>query len=332
VYVVDAAVTIRDNHVFGNADTGIYVLRSSVTVVGNHVYSNTQSGIELNTSTAAISGNSVTSNTYGGMRVSFSDAVLTGNVVSNNTYGEGGGLFVEESVTTLTGNTIISNTSFTGGGGLNVGGGETTLTGNTIVGNTGFSGGGIALYYGVVTLTNNIVADNDASNTGSGVYVATSSPRLVHNTIARNTGGDGTGIYLGNVEMEGPSSAVLTNTILVSHTVGIYVASGSTADMEATLWGSGEWANETDWGGEGTIITGTLANNHWGEPAFVDLDNGDYHIGEASVAIDKGVSAGVSTDIDGEPRFGIPDLGADEYWPPGGPKRVYLPLVLRQYP
>jgi hypothetical protein len=36
------------------------------------------------------------------------------------------------------------------------------------------------------------------------------------------------------------------NTILAGHTVGIYVGSGSTVSLEATLWGSGVWANDTD--------------------------------------------------------------------------------------
>jgi hypothetical protein len=39
----------------------------------------------------------------------------------------------------------------------------------------------------------------------------------------------------------------------------------------------------------------------------------------------------VSTDIDGEPRLGVPDLGADEHWAPGALKRVYLPVNLRSY-
>jgi uncharacterized repeat protein (TIGR01451 family) len=46
----------------------------------------------------------------------------------------------------------------------------------------------------------------------------------------------------------------------------------------------------------------------------VDPDNGDYHIGPGSAAIDAGVDAGVTTDIDGQARpSGLgPDLGADE--------------------
>ncbi len=91
--------------------------------------------------------------------------------------------------------------------------------------------------------------------------------------------------------------------------------------LEGTLWG-----NDTDWGGAGTIIIGTV--NVWGDPAFVDPDAGDYHLGPGSAAIDAGVNAGVTTDIDGNPRphGGGFDLGADEYWPvaPGAPARISL--------
>ena len=55
--------------------------------------------------------------------------------------------------------------------------------------------------------------------------------------------------------------------------------------------------------------------NLWADPAFVDPDNGDYRIGAGSAAIDAGVDAGVTTDIDGETRpFGAGyDIGADEW-------------------
>jgi uncharacterized repeat protein (TIGR01451 family) len=105
---------------------------------------------------------------------------------------------------------------------------------------------------------------------------------------------------------------LLTNTILVSHTAGITLTAGNTATLEGTLWGTGVWANDIDWGGEGAISTGTV--NLWGDPAFVSPTNGDYHIGLGSAAIDAGVGTGVDHDIDGDPRplgSGY-DLGADE--------------------
>jgi hypothetical protein len=110
------------------------------------------------------------------------------------------------------------------------------------------------------------------------------------------------------------TSLAFTNTIIAGHhSVGITVTTGSTATLEATLWGSSAWANGEDWGGGGTIVTGTI--NVWGDPAFVNPDGGDYHIGPGSAAIDVGVDAGVETDIDGEPRpTGTGhDIGADEF-------------------
>jgi len=155
----------------------------------------------------------------------------------------------------------------------------------------------------------------------SGLAIGASSPRLLHNTIVRNTGGDGRGVYLSS------GTLAMTNTIIVSHTVGIYVEPGSTATLESTLWGSGAWANGTDWAGTGTIST---TNDLWGNPDFVDPDAGDYHIGPDSDAIDQGVDAGVKNDIDFLPRpYQAPDIGADEYWPPGALKFIHLPMVIR---
>ena len=152
---------------------------------------------------------------------------------------------------------------------------------------------------------------------GSGLYVWRSSPRLLHNTIARNSGGDGSGIYVTEHPSYGFYSTVaLTNTILVSHSVGITVTAGNTATLEATLWNG----NALDWGGTGTV---NHTNDHSGAPAFA---SDGYHLTPGSAAIDQGVNVGVMTDIDGDARpIGpLPDLGADE-----GKYRIYLQLVMR---
>jgi hypothetical protein len=165
------------------------------------------------------------------------------------------------------------------------------------------------------TITNNVIVDNQSTYDWTqypAVTIDDSVGHLLHNTIARNSGAYG---------------------ILVSHTVGISVTAGCTANLDATLWGSGPWANGVDWGGSGDIFTGTL--NVWGDPAFVAPDSGDYHIGSRSAAIDRGVDAGVSDDVDGDSRpldgdsDGIDafDIGADEavWW------RTYLPLALKNH-
>ncbi len=133
---------------------------------------------------------------------------------------------------------------------------------------------------------------------------------MENNTFAQNYGGDGSGLYAIS------STLHLTNTILVSHTVGVIVDENSLVDMESTLWGSGVWANQLDWAGDGTVITGT--HNFWDEPGFLDPTGLDYHITDTSAAIDRGVNDGLDADIDFQPRPNpasqLIDLGADEYW------------------
>jgi len=147
-----------------------------------------------------------------------------------------------------------------------------------------------------------VVADNQAMTWGSGICVEGCSPRLLHTTIARNSGGDGRGVYVTNVGSN-YSTVALTNTILVSHSVGINVTAGNTATLESTLW----HGNTTPW--SGNVIRN---NDYTGDPRF-DADG--YRLMEGSAAIDKGVDAGVTVDIDGETRpFGTGyDLGADEF-------------------
>ncbi len=152
---------------------------------------------------------------------------------------------------------------------------------------------------------------------------------LVHTTLARNgstlltrgaDGGDGSGIHVTGLEWNEtyyPSAVVMTNTILVSHTVGITVTAGNTATLNTTLW----HANGTDY--EGNVIH---TNDRSGDPAF---DTDGYHLTSSSAAIDAGVDAGVTTDIDGDTRpWGEGhDIGADEFrqW------YVYLPLVMKNH-
>ena len=81
--------------------------------------------------------------------------------------------------------------------------------------------------------------------------------------------------------------------------------------------------NTTDWGGAGTI---NHSNDHNGDPALINPAIGDYHIGATSAAIDRGVDAGVTTDIDGDvrPLAAGYDIGADE-WDPSKPTPTATP-------
>lgn len=311
---------------------GLMLWSGAYTVAETLVVSNTSlegAGLAV-WGTIVLSGNTIARNAAtsfgGGVYLLEADALLTSNLIASNTVrsSRGGGLLLEESTVSSTGNIVVSNTVGRPLGGLVFGGGMSlwdssgTFNGDTIAYNTCYGLGGAAyMYRSPATMTNMLIHDNFAGDAGSGVYVhqVYGQPlQLVHSTIARNAGGDGSGVLLSDAFFPAYSSVYLTNTILVSHTVGITVAAGSTATLEATLWGAGAWANEADWGGPGTILTGTPTRNHWEQPSFVAPDAGNYHLRSDSAAVDRGVDAGVTTDVDGDPRptGAAPDLGADE--------------------
>jgi hypothetical protein len=265
--------------------------------------------------------------TGGGLYIS-SDATLTSNRIFGNSATEGGGLSIVERGPVLSGNTIAGNIALTGGG-FSLVMDTSTLDGNYILSNTaGLAGGGLFIAdRSDARLLNSIIASNTAEMSGSGLYILDAAPQLLHSTIARNRGGDGSGVV---VTQEFLSSRVtMTNTILVSHTLGISVTEGNTVSLQATLWGAGSWANDADWDGGGTILVG--ARNLWENPAFVAPEAGDYHLRADSAAIDAGLEAGVETDIDGDSRPDrcFPDLGADEHVTGLDCIRIYLPFVLR---
>ena len=327
-----SAAVLTRNTVYNNTSSGpgggVYLYQShSATLEHNDVFSNTAAnyggGVYLYQShNARLEGNDVFSNTAddgGGIYINQSlTATLMGNRVYSNTANQsGGGVFIGDfqgsDNATLTGNQISGNTAIGGGGGgvYLYGSGNPTLAGNEVYHNTaGSHGGGLYLTTSPsATLSNNWVIGNrlTGSGNGAGVYVANRAVRFLHTTLARNNGGGGQGIYLLN------DTSWLTNTILVSHTVGIQVNSSAGVTLTATLWGIGEWANITDTLGS-SVFTGTA--NVRGNPAFVDADSGDYHLGAGSAAIDQGVNTDLTTDIDGDPRaIGLPDLGADEAVP-----------------
>jgi fibronectin-binding autotransporter adhesin len=346
VHIITASATISNCWVFSNTSPtenfggggGVYVKDSGTVLLENNTIASNNSttiggGLFLDNSDATLINNHILSNSAdigGGVFLDSSDAVLIGNTISSNSAisytvaNYGGGLYIRFSNATLINNTISSNVAKWGGG-LYLYESNATIRGNTITTNRADNrGGGLILFYGNPILENNFIVDNIAAGRGDGILIEASSPHLIHNTIAGSddsSGGDG--VYISS----SPSSnAVFTNTILVNHSVGIEVSEGTTATLTGTLWGSGVWTNDMDWSGDGTIITGTV--NIWGDPSFVAPNTGDYHIEYTSAAIDAGVNAGITTDIDGEPRpfrDGY-DIGADEFT---GviPIPIYLPLV-----
>ena len=339
IFVGEGTVTLCENAITANsADTyggGLYIHSSTATLSDNTIASNSSSdeggGLYLAHCVATLSGNILASNealrtSGGGLAVRSSEVALHGNSIRDNvTEGSGGGISLIFGTATLSSNRLISNTAYHGGGGLYLGSSAAMLSGNTLSGNTAYmQGGALYLANSQAAMTNDLLVDNRVAletEGGPGVHAEGSRCELVHATIARNMGGDGSAIHAGQPR----STVALTNTILVSHTVGVTVSFDSIVEMNATLWGEGAWANHRDTGGTGAILTGT--HNYWGAPLFSDYERGDYHIASGSAAHDVGVDAGVSIDIDGEPRpvGPAPDLGADEI-----AYRLLLPALMNR--
>ena len=313
---------------FGTHDGGgVYIITATATLNNNWVFSNTTrywgGGLALWESDATLSGNIISGNKAkeeggGGLFLVFSAATISGNIITaNTTTGYGGGLYLGGSPAVLSGNIVTANAAGRGGGLYVDYYSYATLSGNTVISNTADLGGGLYLLASDPTLINNAVANNQANDRGSGLYIEISTPRLLHTTIARNTGGDGSGVYVTDDGLL-YSTVALTNTILVSHTVGITVTGGNTVTVNGVLWyGTPITVSQA------ATATVTVQNQREGNPAFA-ADG--YHLTGASAAINQGVNAGVATDIDGQTRDAIPDLGADEHY------KIYLPLIMRQYP
>jgi len=319
---------------------GIYAESDGfVTIISNHILSNTAG---INTHLADGGGLFVTgpgkvrSNIFeenvacqgggcrgrgGGIYVGWTDdglEVVGNGFLNNQAAWEGGGLDLVWSAVRAAENVVHGNRAAWGAGIYSHYDKGSVIEANTVISNTAsVGGGGIEIYITPSdtrpSVINNVIARNRAPGSGGGFYAWSdwniSSVTFAHNTLVDN----GEGVVIGR-----NMTVTLTNNIVVSHSVGV-----TTTDSSATVLADHNlfWNNGDDG------IRGT--NPVDGDPRFVDPAGDDYHIAEGSAAIDAGVDAGVTMDIDGDPRpIGAGyDIGADEYL-----ARIYLPLALKNYP
>ncbi len=321
-----------------DAGSGIYVITASLTLSASVVSNNNPAhpphaggGMFVSHGRSTLISDTFQSNiafsSGGGLYAEYASSIISNSLFFSNsvTGGDGGGIFGVQSSygSSINYSSIISN-SASRGGGVYLYDDDTPLTGNLIMSNTAsYQGGGIWMIGagGYDYLTNNVVANNvnTTADGGGGAYFESSHLILTHNTFARNKGG-GAGIYITNASIPAfPSAATMVNSIVFSHTVGITLthATTNTASLDGILW----FNNGINYGGPGVF---TVTHSYAGSPAFA---TDGYHLTVVSAAIDRGVDAGITTDIDGaaRPMGTAPDLGADEF----PSQLLYLPLILK---
>lgn len=117
----------------------------------------------------------------------------------------------------------------------------------------------------------------------------------------------------------------ITNTVIVSHVLALYVVSGTVRENHNLYFGNTSNFLILD---GGALIEG--GGSQIGDPDFVDADGDDYHLGPSSAALNLGVNTGITTDFEGDPRpfMGGFDAGFDERFLIFD-ERLFVPLIRR---
>ena len=322
-YIKLSNANLTENIITANATAqgnggGVYVKLSGAQFTKNTVNDNNATlaggGVYLDESGASLQEDSVQSNharNGGGVYLFRSNTAHFSKVTISNNRADlnGGGIYLNLSNIPLEDHVIEDNAAGLAGGGLYLEESLVSLNRNIVRGNqAGERGGGVAVTKrSHATMGSNAIVDNQAGTTGSGVYVSGSQPTLIHTTLARNTGGDGTGIAAES--QEGAASTVkLINTILANQTLAVRAAADNTISLTATLWDG----NQLNWKLDaGKVLTGSAKLNFFGSARF-QADG--IHLQKDSKAVSVGVVTDVSRDVDGDgrPQGNGPELGADE--------------------
>jgi hypothetical protein len=279
----------------------------------------------------------------GGMYIYRGSLTLTDVTFRGNRAVSGGGMYSNWSSPKLTNVTFIDNMAIYYGGGIyNVDGSSPTLTNCAFEGNKADSGGGIYYETSSPVLTNVTFILNTAGDRGGGMYNVVSSPMLTNVTFSGNKASYGGGM------LNFDSSPAITNTILWGNSAEVdgpqilnyFISSPSVSFSD--IQGGCVSINGNDCSGGGNINADPLFLRNPSSGKF-DFDAGDLRLRPNSPAIDAGdntaVPTGVTTDLDGNPRFtdilGVPDSGKGT--PPivdmGAYEAMYrslfLPLITR---
>lgn len=154
--------------------------------------------------------------------------------------------------------------------------------------------------------------DINGENAGILIWSDASSVNIVNNIIYKNGfAADNKGL---GIRSHGSNVLIANNTITGNYSgaangVGaIYIGSGSATVRNNILWDN--HGTELVHGGGSITESNNLINTN---PLFLNASGDDYHLTSGSPAINHGTDVGVTTDLDGNARVGLPDAGAYEF-------------------
>jgi len=261
--------------------------------------------------------------------------ITAGNANGSYPHSCAGGLFNDSGSPTVTNCTFSGNSAGDRGGGMYNVKSSPTVTNCTFSGNSASSGGGMHNYNNSSpTVTNCTFSGNSVVYSGGGMYNDKSSPTVTNCTFSENSTQFSGGGGMFNYKSTNPT---LTNCIFWGDTAPIapeirnYQSSPTVTYSDiAGSGGSSSWDLSLGTDGGGNIDA---------NPLFADAD---LRLSVGSPCIDAGdntaVPGGVTTDLDGNPRFvddpdttdtgnGTPpivDMGAYEYQPTPPPSIIYV--------
>ena len=221
-----------------------------------------------------------------GADISFSSPTIVGNIFDSNKQGSGG-----------IGAGIMSN-----GSSPRI---EQNIFRNNICDDQWLSGVVSLINGSSPRIVNNIFENNPCRAINTALPVG-ARPEVINNTIIRNK----TGIRVSR--QADASTQVYLNNLIVENEIGLEVNFGSEVD-NPTWKNNLVFHNDVDY--DGISSQAGLNGNIAGDPMFVDIAGGDYHLSISSPCINAGSSVGApDTDFEGNLRpqgYGY-DIGAYE--------------------
>jgi PKD repeat protein len=250
-----------------------------------------------------LSGDSCPASCGGGLHLrGGASPLIVDSIVRNNIAYRGGGVYADAASDLQLRNVqILTNVAGNNGGGV-FANRALTLSQVTLINNTAANGGGIYhIGNGPGYLVNVLAARNTATTDGAGFTLNSSGAvKIIHATVAGVGLNPQTAIEVRN------GAVSVTNSIITSHTTGLYQTGASSASEDYNLF----FGNLTDQAG----IVNAGGHTVSADPLYLQPVADNFHVAWGSPAMEAGTDAGINLDRDGHTRpiSASFDLGAYE--------------------